>query len=1266
VKTTRIIFALLCVMFQIGPLEAARQTQLSSAPEVFWSAATRTITVGRAYSAADPLEAPYRGLPSHPDAPKAATDLASVASALAELGVSDALTESAPGVWLLNANLTIRQTALLTLTASALNELRIASGEPITQPYVVKVQGGWMYAEGIRIRSWLPVSGTVDTDISDGRPYLLAYQGGRLDLVRADVSYLGWETGEESGLAFRQRADNANPASGATGNIFDSRIYGMYYGFYSYEAVNMRIEGNDVFDNIGYGIDPHDDSTGLVVAKNRVYRNGNHGIIFSRGCDYNTIRENEVFDNAGHGIMLDRGSDDNTVFSNTVRGNQDGIAVFQSSRNRIESNTIVENSKSGVRLNASYDSDDVFDEISLNNQVINNTITGNGDYGVYLYQRAVRNTIADNQVTDNRAGMLIRSGGNTLTGNVIQGNGYGIAVQGGEPNDLPVRGPPIVPAPELSGDRTRVQGNLIEANRGPGVRLISTTLTLIGSAFVTETDTANTIRFNDGAGIDIGGNAVSSTVQGNVIHVNGSHGVSVSEGNAFANRITRNSITANGGSGIRLLNGGNANVSAPGSLTFAAGVITGTAQPGADIEVYRDPDREGEHFVGSTTANASGVWSLTLPPDDDPFAGRLSALAIDALGNTSSFGSVTAVPDVPYITVSQGASGQPVVLVSGAGTTATLPLLRAGLDRLGEPARSYLLPQGDGVWLLRASLFVAPGATLHVAAPDARWLRIAASPAVTSALRQAAATSSTTPLSLITHGGVLIFEDVKVSSWVSETGDYDRVYKDGRPYVLAKYDARMDIRRSEMAFLGYGAGESYGLSWRDINDSAEPDVLRTRVTGEILSSTIHNLYFGFYSYQAQDIVVRGSVFRNNVSYGFDPHDYSHGFVVEDNDFHDNGNHGFIISRGVNNFVVRNNRSYNNRYTVDSRDRAAHGFMLDPGSPTSVYAQVPSFDNLLVNNQAWGNDGYGLRVLGSVSNTIRNNAFFGNEKGLTVEGPSSNNLFERNTITGNLSYGAYLFDRAHANRFTENLIEGNGGDGILIRTNGNLVSGNVITGNGVITNGSGIEVLAEQGDNGAAVLVINNVLADNQIGANSRHGVELKGALSTTVSNNVIVNNDQHGVYMTGVYGEGSRHNLVRNNTVYDNRAQGIRAHGSTTRLNAWNGNRVYDNVTGGIILSGGANDGVTPPVIVTATATLVTGTAPAGTVVEIYSDVRGQGRFVEGTITADLNGRFEMRKPTGFAGPNINASLNNAGNASAMRGHGRMRTQNIFMPFVGR
>jgi len=93
--------------------------------------------------------------------------------------------------------------------------------------------------------------------------------------------------------------------------------------------------------------------------------------------------------------------------------------------------------------------------------------------------------------------------------------------------------------------------------------------------------------------------------------------------------------------GIDLRNGANGGIAAPVIVTTTVGSvdIVGTACPNCTVEVFEngDTDGEGETYVGDTTANASGAFTVTVSSLSDPY---LTATATDAVSGTSEFSAV--------------------------------------------------------------------------------------------------------------------------------------------------------------------------------------------------------------------------------------------------------------------------------------------------------------------------------------------------------------------------------------------------------------------------------------------------------------------------------------------------------------------------------------------------------------------------------------------------------------------------------------------------
>lgn len=538
---------------------------------------------------------------------------------------------------------------------------------------------------------------------------------------------------------------------------------------------------------------------------------------------------------------------------------------------------------------------------------------------------------------------------------------------------------------------------------------------------------------------------------------------------------------------------------------------------------------------------------------------------------------------------------QNTILVQGAGASVTLADIVAGVgaangncvDGANKTVKCLEL-LSNHQWQLNGNLLIGEGVTLTLSpgtgVTELR-LRSDSNGGVTSSavdeIDTIAAIAYKTFVYLKTENGNIVIDGVKVQSWDAAANAPDSNYSNGRAYILAKFAATLKVYNADIGYLGSADGESYGISWRD--DDGGGNVLRTRVTGEMLNSKVHHNYYGIYTYQAQNMVFRGNEFYSNVRYGFDPHDYSHHILVENNIARDNGAHGFIISRGCNNFIFRNNKSFNNR---DPGSNLAHGFMLDPGGAGINKPQVSSSNNLIENNEAYNNEGYGIRILGSGDNEIRNNYFHHNETGMTVDGmgvasASDRNLIHNNRIEENTKAGIFVRE-ANQNRILNNSINLNLGDGFDIRkSNANEFTGNSLFGNG------------------------------------------------------------DHGVFLS----EGSKQNAFQNNTIQNNKSYGISIFSSTTTNNRWSQNLIFGNTLGGIE---GGTQLLAAPVLQTITGNSVSGQAKAGVTVEFFGDNSAQGQFYLGQITAGGDGRFTFTNNSGWIATNVTAiAVEGTSNASA-------------------
>jgi parallel beta-helix repeat protein len=304
--------------------------------------------------------------------------------------------------WLLKANLEIGDNVVLVVDGEDTAWLKLKSDR---KGFVwLRSLDGGMFIQNAKVTSWDAAAKFPDMNYADGRSFVLARDSGRMDIINSEMSYLGsigapkrgGPFGGSYGVSWKVANGTLN-SNLLAGSIVNSKLHHNYFGMYSFGATGLVIRDNLFYENVQYGIDPHDDSNGMEISFNVSRNNGNHGIIISRRCVNNLIKGNLSYNNALHGIMLDRQSNRNLVEENTVYGNKaDGVALSDSHSNIILGNEIRDNAKSGVRLSA-----------STNYYLSGNEIFSNAN-GVYLYNGSVRNYIDRNSIKQNQAGVYLK------------------------------------------------------------------------------------------------------------------------------------------------------------------------------------------------------------------------------------------------------------------------------------------------------------------------------------------------------------------------------------------------------------------------------------------------------------------------------------------------------------------------------------------------------------------------------------------------------------------------------------------------------------------------------------------------------------------------------------------------------------------------------------------------------------------------------------------------------------------------------------------
>lgn len=1165
-------------------------------PTVTYTAGTNTITIGS--SVGTPASQPIA--------------LAAVAAQLANPSVLAVEGDA----WVLKANIIVDVTAQLSVTpADGVAKLRLESKFD-KFVYMIVRQGGHLLFDGMTVTSWDTSSNQVDQETTD-RAYVLAQDGARLDIKNSDFGYLGYLAGgnRTSGVTWLKRLNPGDPLTGPTGSVENSKFHHNYQGLYVSEGYALNIVGNEIHSNQLHGIFLRDGSQASKISGNTVHTNGGNGIYLYQLATGNTVENNPaVYANVGSGIALERASNNNVVTGNTVYQNVDGILIDESDGNTLQANK-VSNNANGIHVKgANIDP-------AAGNKILGNTVETSSaatGAGVYLDNHADSNEVRDNTITGSAGyGIYAKlSGGNQLTGNTISGGYRGIGIAG-----IAEGGAPTAPL-QLAGSRNVIAGNTITGNSDSGVRIEGGAANGIGVDPTTGTVlTPNQITANLGGGITIkststGYPSTDNQVIGNTIQGNGKSGVEVRDSGTDRNRISKNKITQSGGSGIKVDGIAQQGIQAPViNDILADNQVLGTAAANATIEIYSDPGGEGETLLGVATSNASGNWTFPLPSGQD--SKRVTALVIDASGNTSAFSAASGSSVEFFTSVTANPS---TINVTGDGSIVTLKSIQ---ERLGAQNTNGALleDKGNNVWLLKANLKLEKGVTLNLNPDTVGTLQ----------LRSQAGMSGTVDYNrfvyLRTSNGVVNIDGVEIVGWDTDQNAPDTNAADGRAFIVAKFGAELNISNATLSYLGMSVGKTdeRGVTWDSASAVLASGIVSTQVSGQVVNSKFHHNYVGAQVVEAGDVTFANSEFRDNLFYGFYVRDNSRDIILEGSTIATNGLHGIVLERGCTNITLRKN-------TVSGN--GSRGILITQGSAGGTVAPVPSTANLVDENTVDGNRASGIHLVGSNNNEVRNNVLTNNEIGVNVSDGSTGNNVHHNSASANLKHGFQADQTANGNTFTGNTATQNTGTGIYVLSSSNTFDSNLVTGN------------REQGiylnpKDGAALQ--DNKLISNTITGNTKSGVELTKAINTELRRNRLEGNTSHGIYLN-TEAVGTK---IMNNIIVGNNEFGIRVTAGAYQ-NTWSENAIYNNVSKGISVLLNANKDMPRPKVNAVEKGKITGTVtrPFATI-ELFADANTQGRYFVGRTTADADGKFSLAVCGAFpAGGLVATATDSEGNSS--------------------
>jgi mannuronan 5-epimerase len=323
--------------------------------------------------------------------------------------------EEQGGQYILKANLEVADGVNFEMTSSGdgLQYLKIAGENGI-------IVHGRILINGVIITSWDVSNEEVIPQDMNGtirRGYVQFAASEGSQIINSEFGYLGdIEPGRRGFDLFGEGPSHDMVIRG-------SKFHDMWFAFYSREAYNITVDGNEYYNNIKYALDPHTITHDMIIINNWLHDNP-IGAICSDRCYDILIEGNLVEDTTDIGIFFSRNMTDSIARNNHVINARVGILVSESPNNQIYNNTIEEATAQGIRL---LNPDITDDGVTEGNVVYNNVISSSED-GIAA-ARSQNNIVENTTFSDIESSEYHLSGNSALT---IRGQQFDDALVSGE------------------------------------------------------------------------------------------------------------------------------------------------------------------------------------------------------------------------------------------------------------------------------------------------------------------------------------------------------------------------------------------------------------------------------------------------------------------------------------------------------------------------------------------------------------------------------------------------------------------------------------------------------------------------------------------------------------------------------------------------------------------------------------------------------------------------------------------------------------------
>src|SRR5829696_4145685 len=215
------------------------------------------------------------------------------------------------GEYILNANLEVADGVTFEMTSNGavnLQYLKIAGANGI-------IVYGKIAINGVKITSWdVSVDDVIQQNINGTIPrgYVQFAASEGSQIINSEFGYLGF-------VEPRRRGFDLLGGGGPSHDMLvrSSNFHDMWMAFYSSEAYNITVDGNEYYNNIKYSLDPHSGTHDMAITNNWLHHNP-IGAICSDRCSNILIEGNRAEHNSKAGIFFSRNMHDSIARNNYI------------------------------------------------------------------------------------------------------------------------------------------------------------------------------------------------------------------------------------------------------------------------------------------------------------------------------------------------------------------------------------------------------------------------------------------------------------------------------------------------------------------------------------------------------------------------------------------------------------------------------------------------------------------------------------------------------------------------------------------------------------------------------------------------------------------------------------------------------------------------------------------------------------------------------------------------------------------------------------